>query len=113
MKAVNLTTHEELADDVTVAQGVVARMKGLLGQKSMRAGAALLIVPCKSVHTFGMRFPLDVLFLDKKGRVTALKEHLLPNRLTPLYIRAARVIEMPAGRIAATRTRIGDEIQIA
>ena len=113
MKAVNLTTQEELADDVTVAESLLARMKGLLGQKTMRPGTALLIAPCKSVHTFGMQFSLDLLFLDKSNRVAALRENVPPNRLTPLFMRAASVMEMPAGRIAATRTRIGDEIQIA
>jgi uncharacterized membrane protein (UPF0127 family) len=112
MKAVNLTTQGVIADDITVAEKVFSRMKGLLGQKSMRPGTALLIVPCKSIHTFGMQFPLDVIFLDKSNRVTALKENLAPNRLTPMYWRAAGVIEMPAGRIAATHTRVGDEIQI-
>jgi uncharacterized membrane protein (UPF0127 family) len=112
MKALNRRTKEELAGDVTIARSLLARMKGLLGQQTMARDSALLIVPCKSVHTFGMQFPLDILFLDKSNRVTALKENLLPNRLTAWHLRAVSVLEMPSGRISATNTQIGDEIDI-
>jgi uncharacterized membrane protein (UPF0127 family) len=113
MKALNLRTKEEVARDVTVAKGLFARMRGLLGQKTMPKDNALLIVPCKGVHTFGMQFPLDVIFLDRQKRVIALNEHLLPNRLSAWHLRAVSVLEMPSGKIAATNTRIGDEIEIA
>jgi uncharacterized membrane protein (UPF0127 family) len=113
MKALNLRTKEEVACEVTVAEGLFARMKGLLGKKTMPRDTALLIVPCKSVHTFGMQFPLDVIFLDRRKRVIALNEHLVPNRLSAWHLRAVSVLEMPSGKIAATHTQIGDEIEIA
>ncbi|MBI5102918.1 MAG: DUF192 domain-containing protein [Nitrospirae bacterium] len=113
MKALNLTTKKELASEVTVARGLLGRMKGLLGLKEMRRGTALVIAPCKGVHTFGMRFPLDIIFLDRHNRVTAMVENLAPNRMTWFYLKAVNAIEMPAGSLAPTRTRIGDEIEIA
>lgn len=113
MKAVNLTTGEEIANDVTVADGVFSRMKGLLGRETMAPGTALLIIPCKGVHTFGMKFSLDIIFLDRRKRVIGVREDLVPNRLSVMHLGATSVMEMPAGRIAATRTRVGDEIEIA
>lgn len=86
------------------------RMKGLLGRKSLHDGESLWIKPCNSVHTIGMRFPIDVIFLDKKNRVLAIKKNLQPNRLTPIYFKATSVLELPCGIIDTTLTNIGDEI---
>ncbi len=113
MKAVNITKKKEIADTVYVAKDLLKRMKGLLGKRVMSQGSALLIVPCKGIHTIGMQFPLDVIFLDKNNRVTSLREDLRPNRMTGFYFRAVSVLELPAGTIASTGTRIGDEIEIA
>jgi uncharacterized membrane protein (UPF0127 family) len=66
MKAYNLRNGKELSDNVTVADSLFKRMKGLLGRSGMSAGEALWIKPCMSVHTFFMRFPIDVVFLSKK-----------------------------------------------
>ena len=113
MKAVNITKRKEIAGDVSVAKDVLKRMKGLLGKRVMSQGSALLIVPCKGIHTIGMKFPLDAIFLDKNSRVTSLREDLAPNRITRFYFHAVSVLELPAGTIASTGTRIGDEIEIA
>lgn len=110
MKAINITSKKELADNLTLARGILKRMKGLLGRVELPAGEALLIKPCNSVHTIGMRFPIDVIFLDKKNMVVAVKKNLLPNRLTRIYFRAASVLELPCGIIDNTLTNIGDEI---
>lgn len=112
MKAVNLTTQKELASDLIKADHLFARMKGLLGRSSLQPGEALLLKPCKGVHTFGMRFPIDVIILDNSNFVLALRKELSPNRLTPLYARATAVIELPAGTIEATATEIGSQIEI-
>lgn len=95
------------------ANTVLSRMKGLLGRNSLDEGEGLLIKPCKGVHTFGMRFPIDVIVLDNKNYVIAVRTNLVPNRLTPLYLRAVAVIELPAGTLEATTTAVGNQLEIA
>lgn len=109
----NLSTGMELASDVRVALRLLARMKGLLGQSCLPAGRALWIRPCKSVHTIGMKFAIDVVFLDGGNRVVAALGNIRPNRLTSFYLKAAGALELPAGTIEATGTGTGDRIEIA
>lgn len=111
MRACNLRNGKELADNVTVADRPLKRMKGLLGKSEMLAGEALWIKPCMSIHTFWMSFPIDVVFLNKKNRVLAIKKNLQPNRMTRLYLSAMSVLELPAGILEATDTGLGDEIK--
>lgn len=110
MEIINITKKKELADNLTVATGILKRMKGLLGRDSLAKGEALLIKPCKSIHTIGMKFSIDVIFLDKTNHIIAIKKNLQPNRLTSLYFKAASVLELPCGIIDDTLTDIGDEI---
>jgi uncharacterized membrane protein (UPF0127 family) len=110
MRAVNLTTGEEIAGNVAVARSLFARMKGLLGRREMSQGEGMLIEPCKGIHTFGMRFGIDAIFFDRRNRVIAVWRGLAPNRLTPFYFRAVRVLELPAGALGETSANVGDEV---
>lgn len=112
VKATNLTMHTDLACNLVKANSLLARLKGLLGRSSLPPGEALLIKPCNGIHTFGMRFAIDVLFLDRENRVVAVTKELKPNRLTRLYLHAASVLELPAGTVEATATAIGNQIEI-
>ncbi|WP_243369791.1 DUF192 domain-containing protein [Geotalea sp. SG265] len=112
MKAVNNTTHKELACSLTIADRLLSRMKGLLGRESMSCGEGLWIKPCMSIHTFGMRFPIDVIFLNRQHAVVAVKKELPPNRLTAIYSAATSVLELPAGTIERTATKPGDRIAL-
>jgi len=112
MKAVNRRTGQVLATDVKVAGNIFTRMKGLLGRKELPFGEALWIKPCFSVHTFFMRFPIDVIFLDKKYLVIATIKDLKPHRLTRLYPHSFSVLELPVGTLDASNTQIGDKIDI-
>src|SRR4030088_896304 len=67
-KILNLTRQAVLADCVEVADHGASRRKGLLGRNGLPAGEGLWIVPCESVHTFGMKFPIDLVYVDKKRR---------------------------------------------
>jgi hypothetical protein len=113
MKAINIRTHKELATNVIVADNLFTRMKGLLGKKELPFGEALWIKPCFSVHTFFMKFPIDVIFLNKKNQVIAAVSNLTPNRMTRLYPQSFSVLELPSGTIVASNTEVGDEIKIA
>jgi len=104
---------KELAARVKVADSFFSRLKGLLGAASLAQGEGLWIIPCRGVHTFGMRFRIDVIFLDRELRVVALVLGLLPNRITPVYHRAASVLELPAGTLSGMPLAIGDRVVIA
>ena len=112
MIAVNLRTHKELATNVKVADNIFTRMKGLLGRKELPQGEALWIKPCFSVHTFFMKFSIDVIFLDRKNLVIATIKDLKPHRLTRLYPHSFSVLELPVGTLDASNTQIGDKIDI-
>jgi uncharacterized membrane protein (UPF0127 family) len=112
MKAHNLNNGKELSNNVIVADSILKRMKGLLGKSELPVGEALWIKPCMSVHTFFMKFPIDVIFLNKRNQAIALIKNMLPNCLTGLYPKAVSVLELPAGTIEATDTEVGDKIEI-
>ena len=112
MKAIDRTSGKELAPNLSVAVTPFARLKGLLGKSSLPVGEGLWIKPCNSVHTFGMRFPIDVLFLDKKKHVVGLARTLRPNRISRLYLSASSVIELPAGTIDIAGSCVGNEVAI-
>jgi hypothetical protein len=88
------------------------RLRGLIGHRRLNPNEGMLISPCRGVHTFCMRFPIDVVYVDRQGKVVGLAPELRPNRLGPVVRRAQFVLELPAGTIARTRTRIGDQIDI-
>ena len=104
----NLTRGTELASRILVADRWWERLRGLIGQPPLQRGVGVLLQPCRSVHTWGMRFAIDVLFLDREERVVALYPALPPRRLTRWHRRAHAALELPAGALAASGTRPGD-----
>ncbi len=113
MKLVNRRTGAVLADRVELAASLAARLRGLIGRTELNAGEALLIDPCTSIHTFFMRFPVDVVFLSREHLVIRAISALRPWRLTRVYPRAAMVVELKAGTVSHTATREGDALQLA
>jgi uncharacterized membrane protein (UPF0127 family) len=107
----NQTKATELAARARIADRFFPRMWGLLGRSGLAAGEGLVIVPCKSVHAAFMRFPLDVIFLDRQG-VVRHQMVLRPWRFSPIVPSAHIVLELPSGVIAAARTAVGDMVRI-
>ena len=70
----------------------------------------MLLAPCTSIHTFGMVFPLDVVFLSSEGVVVELHECLRPWRIRRVGASSRYVLELPEGTVSATRTAVGDEL---
>ena len=101
-----------LGDRVVVADTSLARMVGLLGKKSLAAGCGLWIVPSNGVHTIGMMFAIDVVFVDRDYHVVGLRENLRPFRMTTLNWRARGVLELPVCTIRASRTEVGDRLSL-
>ena len=99
-----------LADRVERAFSMRARLRGLLGRKGLDPGAALVIEPCASIHTFFMQFTIDAAFVRRDGRVIRAISGLRPWRATRIYPAATMVIELPEGVLAATATAEGDTL---
>jgi uncharacterized membrane protein (UPF0127 family) len=109
-KAINLTTGQIIADKVKIAQDFKSRSVGLLNRTSLGDGEALLIKPCNSIHMFFMKFPIDVVFLNKNGNVVKTKKSLLPWRLAQCLI-SNMTLELKAGTIDRCSIKTGDSIK--
>jgi uncharacterized membrane protein (UPF0127 family) len=99
-----------LASRLEVADSGPRRSKGLLGRNGLEAGEGLWIVPCESVHTFFMRFAIDLVYLDRKNRVRKVRSAVPPWRLSAC-ISAHSVLELPAGTVLRTQTQTGDVLE--
>lgn len=113
MQIINKTKNLILAQDAFLANSLFSRIKGLLGRDTLKPQEALVIKPCNSVHTFFMRFAIDVIFVDTGNKIVALENDLKPYKISPLYFKANYVVELPSGIIAKTNTKVGDEIGLA
>lgn len=100
-----------VASKVLVADDYESRSRGLLGRTSMEPGEGLWIVPCPMIHTFFMKFAIDVLFLDKQNNVVRVIEDLKPWRLSPWVWRARSVLELPSGALKGS-VSVGDRLEI-
>lgn len=109
----NKTKETFLATQVQVADSSLRRLVGLLGRRSLDPGSGLWIVPSNSIHTLGMRFSIDVIFLDRQFRVHHLCESVRPFRLTWPRWKAQSVLELPVHTIRRSRTEVGDELVIS
>jgi uncharacterized membrane protein (UPF0127 family) len=106
----NVTRGTVLATDVIVAETSRTRRTGLLKHHSLPAGQGMWIVPSEGIHTFGMKFSIDALFLDRKDKVVKIRPEMPPRRLA-LCLRAYSVLELPAGTAARTGTAAGDQLE--
>jgi hypothetical protein len=112
IKVVNTTRQRTLAEHCELANTFVSRLRGLMGRAALEPGQALLIYPENSIHMFFMRFPIDVLFLDRDDCVVALREAMPPNRSFASKWGARSTLELPAHSISATGTQIGDQLML-
>jgi uncharacterized protein len=111
MHAANITRGTVLASSLEVADTGPARNKGLLNRDGLAPGGGLWIVPCQSVHTFFMRFPIDLVYLDARKRVKKVRRAVVPGRIS-FCLTAQSVIELAAGTIQQTQTQRGDLLAI-
>jgi uncharacterized membrane protein (UPF0127 family) len=113
-QAFNQTRQTYLATELAVADTHWTRLCGLLGLRSgdFRNGSGLWIVPCHGVHTLGMGFPIDVVYLDRAMTVIHIQSNLRPWRFAPIRTQAASVLELPIRTAAETKTAVGDKIEI-
>jgi uncharacterized membrane protein (UPF0127 family) len=111
--ATNLDTGAVVADRVAVADTRATRAVGLLSRSGLEPGEALWIVPSRGVHTWGMRFAIDVLALDESGVVIDRVSGLRPWRIRLPRRGTAGVLELPSGTLDASGTALGHRIEFA
>ncbi|MBM3735260.1 MAG: DUF192 domain-containing protein [Acidobacteria bacterium] len=109
MRIRNVTRGTLLGDKIDVADTSQKRRTGLLRHTGLGEGEGLLIVPCEAVHTFGMQFPIDVVYVNRKKRVVKTRPNMVRSRIS-LCLSAHSVVELPVGVIASSRTERGDEL---
>ena len=108
----NASRGRILAHRAEVADGWLRRAVGLIGRREFSAADGLVIEPCNGVHTFFMRLPIDVVHAASDGEVMRLIHALRPWRIGPIVRRSRWVLELPAGTLAGTGTRIGDRLEV-
>lgn len=111
--AIDRTTGAVLAARAARADRFLPRLVGLLGRRALAEGEGLLLVPCSSIHTLGMRFPIDVLFLGPEGNVLRALHGVPPWRVPAPVPGARMVLELPAGTLARTGTIDGNLVVLA
>ncbi len=107
----NSSNNLVLASEVYMAKNFITRSFGLIFNNDMSEDEALVITPCCSIHTFFMKFPIDVIFINKSGQVLAIHENVTPWKILPIYWKSKYVIELKAQNIS-DRASVGDEILI-
>jgi uncharacterized membrane protein (UPF0127 family) len=115
-RAINITRGSVLCASVEEAASAIARGRGLMGREALAPGAGLLIgsgplLPMLWIHTFFMRFPIDLVFLGRSGRIIRLMPAVKPWRLTAPVLGAHSVLELEAGAAQRAATRAGDEVR--
>lgn len=109
---VNKTKNTLVASEVFEAKSFWARTKGLLGRSSLPSGHALWIHHCNSIHTWFMKFPIDVIFLDRQLKVKAVYQNVKPWRLVFSFSGAVSVVELAAGQLSHQIVEKGDLLDV-
>lgn len=107
----NQTRGTVLGRAIDVADTSATRRTGLLKHSHLQAGTGLWIVPCESVHTFFMKFPIDLVYLNKQRRVRKVRNAVPPWRLSACLL-AHSILELPAGTVEETGTKAGDQLVV-
>lgn len=108
---INVTQHSIIASNVSVADSFLTRLKGLLATKQLETGKGLVIRPCSSIHTVGMNYDIDVVFVGSDDNVLKVVSNMPANRFS-LCRKSSYVVELPAGTIKSSGTAVGDKISL-
>lgn len=108
VRVVNSRSQRELGSRIGLADGWLARLRGMLGRPEPIPGEGLLLTPCRSIHMYGMSYSLDVAFLDVKGAIIAMYPSLFPGSRTRWHRKAVHALELPVGALADSGAAVGD-----
>jgi uncharacterized membrane protein (UPF0127 family) len=110
IRVVNRSRGTLLGNRIRLVDSWPGRLRGYLGRPEPQVGEGMLLVRCNAVHMYGLAFPLDLIFLDKQGDVVDVVKALQPWKRTKRIPTARFALELPTGTIAASYTRIGDQL---
>lgn len=113
MPVINATRKTWLATKVRKADSFLTRLVGLLKRSNLGPEEALWLMPSKGIHTIGMKFPIDVVFLNRRNLVVGLVQGMAPFRLSSVHFTSYSVLELPKGTIKKSRTEVGDQFEIS
>jgi uncharacterized membrane protein (UPF0127 family) len=108
----NRTREAFLGLRVAPADTLLLRLKGLLGRIGLKPDDGIWLTPSRGIHTIGMLFAVDLIYLDASNKVIHLIEHLGPFRISPIRIKCASILELESRAIFSSNTQIGDELLI-
>ena len=111
MKIFNPTRKTIVADQAQIAASFFSRMTGLLNRTSLKEGEGLIIISCQQIHMVFMRFPIDVIFVDKTYKVAGLVRNIPPFGLSPIFWNASFAIELPSAAIEKSQTQLEDILE--
>lgn len=101
-----------ICPELKIANTFLSRLKGLMFKKIFEKGSGLLITKCNSIHMFFMKFPLDIVFLDKNLIVVEMVENIKPWKISKIYRNVSSTLELPSGTIKDKHIKIGDQFEI-
>ena len=107
----NKTSNTIISENVMVADTYFKRLKGLMFTKELPCQNALHIIPCNEIHSFFMKYSIDVLYLDSKNNILAFDEEMQPGKIGKAVKDAKSVVELPSGKIKKLNIKIGQQIE--
>jgi uncharacterized membrane protein (UPF0127 family) len=103
--------NKVLSTDILMAESLISRLIGLMFKQRLEGADGLLIDPCRSIHTFFMRYSLDIVFISKDNKIIKIIRDMKPWRVTWIYFRASKTLELPAGNLPVD-LKEGDSLEI-
>lgn len=110
MKLINKTNNTIISENVMVADTFFKRLKGLMFTKELPDQSSLHIIPCSEIHTFNMKYSIDVLYLDVNNNILAINEELQSGKIGKRVKNAVSVIELPSGKIKKANIEVGQTV---
>ncbi|HZQ09026.1 MAG TPA: DUF192 domain-containing protein [Anaerolineae bacterium] len=112
LRVFNCTRNTWLVSQGQVASNLWTRLVGLMGKRALPQGFGLLLRNETAIHTFGMRIPIDVLYIDAQGKILRMTNAMPPAKIGPLVHGVQDVLELPVGTLTQSDTHEGDQLEL-
>lgn len=112
-KILNTVNNQLLAEQAILASSFSQKLLGLMGKAQLLENEALILPQCKIVHSFFMKFPIDLIFCDQENKIVLLQENFKPWKISKFSLLTNYIIELPAGKIKATECSLGNYLKLS
>lgn len=112
VKIINTKNNEIIGNEIIYANTPYRRFIGLMGKKEINDGQGVFLTPCNSIHMMFMKFPIDLIFVDRKNKIIHMTENIQPWKISRIVFMAQSVLELPVGTISKTMSEVGDILSI-